>query len=65
MKEAIKQLEHSYKVLDETYNSFKAGTVGIEMLIAVSQYIAKQQKIVNKLTNKKNKRNGIISEIPE
>ena len=58
MKEAMEQLKHSYKVLDETYNSFKAGTVGIEMLIAISKYVAKQQKMVNKLTNQKTEKRG-------
>ena len=65
MKEQIEQLKQLYDLLDEVYNRFKDGTVGIEMLIAISQDISKQQKIVNKLTNENNKRKGIISEIPE
>lgn len=55
MKKEVETLKNLYEILDET----------IEMVIAVCMDIVKQQKIVNKLTNEKNKRNGIISEIPE
>ena len=65
MKEQIEQLKQLYDLLDETYNRFKDGTVGIEMLIAISQDISEQQKIVNRSTNENNKKQGIISQIPE
>ena len=64
MKKEIETLKNLYEVLDEAYDCFKDGTVGIEMLIAICQDISKQQKIVNKLTNENNKKKGIISEIP-
>lgn len=50
MKKEVETLKNLYEILDETYDCFKDGEVGI---------------VVNKLTNEKNKRNGIISEIPE
>ena len=65
MKKEVETLKNLYEVLDEAYDCFKDGTVGIEMVIAVCMDIAKQQKIVNKLTNENNKIKGIISEIPE
>ena len=65
MKKEVETLKNLYEVLDETYDCFKDGEVGIEMVIAVCMDIVKQQKIVNKLTNENNKRKGIISEIPE
>lgn len=65
MKQQIETLNQLYELLDETYNAFKTGAVGIEILIAVSLDIVKQQKMVNKLTNEENRKKGIISEIPE
>ena len=65
MKEQIEQLKQLYDLLDEAYNRFKDGTVGIEMLTAICQDISKQQKIVNRSINENNKKQGIISEIPE
>lgn len=65
MKQQIETLKQLYELLDETYNAFKRGAVGIEMLMAICQDIDKHQKLLNKIINERNKRNGIISEIPE
>ena len=64
MKKEVETLKNLYEILDETYDCFKDGTVGIEMVIAVCMDIVKQQKIVKKLTNENNKKKGIISKIP-
>ena len=65
MEKEVETLNNLYSILDEAYDCFKDGSIGIEMLIAICQDIAKQQKIVRRLTNENNKRKGIISEIPE
>lgn len=65
MKKEVETLKNLYEVLDEAYDCFKDGTVGIEVVIAVCMDITKQQAVVAKVTNKNNKKKGIISEIPE
>ena len=65
MKKEVEILKNLYEVLDEAYECFKDGTVGIEAVIAVCMDIVKQQAVVAKATNKNNKNKGIISEIPE
>lgn len=59
MKKEVETLKNLYEILDETYDCFKDGEVGIEMVIAVCMDIVKQQKIVNKLRKEQKKRDNL------